>query len=113
MVMIKNSVSKLVICSNESQRCLIEKKIGNHFLPILSMLSWYWNWDISVGKGNNAKKNKEQISMTVCRRGMSFKDQYGPIVDLYFIWKLSHDIVSGLDMGENRIYSSSTENCEH
>ena len=72
MVMIKNSVSKLVICSNESQRCLIKKKkkkkIGNHFLPILSMLSWYWNWDISVGKGNNAKKKKEQISMTVYRR---------------------------------------------
>ena len=59
----------------------LKKKNGNHFLPILSMLSWYWNWDISVGKGNNAKKNKEQISITVCRRGMSFKDQYGPILD--------------------------------
>ena len=72
MVMIKNSVFKLVIRNNESQRCLIEKSFGNHFLPTLSMLSWYWNWDISVGKGNNAKKNKEQISMTVYRRGMSF-----------------------------------------
>lgn len=57
------------------------------------------------------KSIERQINVTVyCRH--EFKGPYGPIVDLYFIWKLCHEIVSGFAIGESRIYSSSTEGCE-
>ena len=51
------------------------------------------------------KKKQRKINVTVyCRH--EFKGPYGPIVDLYFIWKLCHEIVSGFAIGESRIDSS-------